>query len=125
MRKAHRHVPGVSQIAGRHNNLCMKIEQFQNSCMKGNIRWSTHGLSRIQQRALSRDDVIHCISTGELIEEYVDDFPTPSALILGKTFAGEPCHVVCGIQESMIIIITAYLPDITKFEADFKTRRIK
>jgi hypothetical protein len=58
--------------------------------------------------------------TGEIIEEYPDDYPYPSCLILG---ANTPLHVVCGISELELHIITAYVPDSAKWNDDLKTRR--
>ena len=36
---------------------------------------------------------------GEVIEEYPDDKPYPSALIFGKTTTDRPLHMVCAYAE--------------------------
>ena len=60
---------------------------------------------------------------GEIIEEYPDDYPYPSALIFGRKLAGEIIHVVCGIGEENLYFITAYEPNKEKFMDDLRTRR--
>ena len=58
-----------------------------------------------------------------MIEEYPDDFPNPSCLVFGYTVNGRILHVVTGCDNMQIYIMTAYYPDLSKFEDDFKTRR--
>ena len=60
---------------------------------------------------------------GEIIEDYPDDFSYPSCLIYGCANDGKIVHVVAGFDGNMVYIITAYIPNTTKFENDLKTRR--
>ena len=54
--------------------------------------------------------------------KYIDKFP--SCLILGKCLAGKPLHVVTGLDTGVLsCMITAYRPDLEKWENDFKTRK--
>ena len=101
------------------------IEEFRQFCSCDKIKWTTHGLERLQERDISVDDVKRCLMNGEIIEEYPDDFPKPSALIFGYRAIGNPLHVVCGINHECIYIVTAYVPTEEKFEPDLKTRRRK
>ena len=59
----------------------------------------------------------------EIIEDYPDDFPHPSCLIFGYTVEKRVIHVVVSKDEDNIGIITAYIPNLQKFEADLKTRK--
>jgi len=71
------------------------------------------------------DEVLTALNTGEIIEEYPDDQPYPSCLILGRTATNRPIHVVCApvSTERRLIIITTYQPDPALWEADFKRRK--
>ena len=91
---------------------------------KGNIEWQRHALERMMERGISRDVVKDVLSSGEMIEEYPDDKPYPSALFLGW-FQEQPFHIVTAYdaKSEHCFIITAYKPDLEHFEADFKTRR--
>lgn len=88
-------------------------------CQEDAISWTNHVLQRLIQRGISVSDVIEAIMTGEVIEDYPDDYPYPSCLVLG----GNKLHVVCGIGEGKLWIITAYRPTLDKWENDLKTRR--
>ena len=71
------------------------------------------------------DDVVQCLRTGKIIEEYPDDRPYPSCLILGRTVAGRPIHVVCAPVQSerRLIIITTYQPDPDRWDPELRRRR--
>lgn len=47
---------------------------------------------------------------GEIIEQYPDDYPYPSCLILGMSIEDKYLHVVIGNHESDLFLITAYFP---------------
>lgn len=103
----------------------MDIADLQQLCRDDSIRWTVHVLKRLFMRRISQADAVHAVLRGEIIEQYPDDYPYPSCLILGTTEAGEALHVVCGRGETDVWMITAYHPDPEEWEADLKTRRIK
>ncbi|WP_026767768.1 DUF4258 domain-containing protein [Selenomonas ruminantium] len=88
-------------------------------CKEDNISWTNHVLQRLIQRGIHTSDVVEAIMTGEIIEDYPDDYPYPSCLVLGSN----KLHVVCGVGEGRLWIITAYSPTPDKWESDLKTRR--
>jgi Domain of unknown function (DUF4258) len=49
----------------------------------GEILISHHARVRMFERNISTDDLITVISSGEIIEEYPEDEPCPSVLIMG------------------------------------------
>lgn len=90
-----------------------------------NIIWIKHCLERMGERGIKIADVKNCIKTGEIIEEYPDDFPNPSCLIFGVTTKSIVLHTVVGVDGKNLFIITAYYPTTDKFEEDLKKRREK
>ena len=70
-----------------------------------------------------QQDVENAIMAGEIIEQYPNDYPNPSCLVLGVTRKDEVIHVVCGLCEDTVWMITAYVPDLSIWESDFKTRK--
>jgi len=71
---------------------------------------SNHARVRMFERNISTDDLLEVISLGEIIEEYPDDEPCPSALILG--FINKAAyHVVAAICIDHLRIITVYIPE--------------
>jgi hypothetical protein len=61
--------------------------------------------------------------TGEIIEQYPNDYPYPSCLILGNKNTATPLHTVISCNGEKLWIITAYFPSSEKWMDDLKTRR--
>jgi hypothetical protein len=87
----------------------------------GEILISNHARVRMFERNISTDDLITIISSGEIIEEYHDDEPCPSVLIVGfiETVA---YHTVIAICTDHIRVITVYIPEENKW-IDYRRRR--
>ena len=81
-----------------------------------------HAVQRMFERDIFEIDVENTIKNGEIIEEYYDDKPYPSFLVLGLNY--KPLHVVFAKnhEENEIIIITVYYPDKEKWSDDYKRR---
>ena len=99
------------------------IDDFQKINKSENIIISLHGQLRLHERKISVDDVMNAIDNGEIIEQYPEDFPFPSCLILGLAVASMYIHVVVSMNDGKIYLITAYVPSADKWEADWKTRK--
>lgn len=58
-------------------------------------------------------EVYEAILNGEIIEEYMNDKPYPSILVLGHTLLKRPLHIVCAYDkiENTVIIVTVYQPN--------------
>ncbi|MFN0175031.1 MAG: DUF4258 domain-containing protein [Saprospiraceae bacterium] len=97
---------------------------FKRAISVGNILWRKHALEKMITRGISRDEVINVMENGEVIRQYFEDRPFPSALVLGFP-ENRAIHVVVSFDETaeQIFVITAYEPDLTIFEPDFKTKK--
>lgn len=104
----------------------MSRTEWIKAAEEGAVEWSAHALKSMFERDISREAVKHVIRTGEVIEEYPEDRPFPSILILGF-WQEKPLHAVTAYDTagSRLYIITAYVPDERHFESDWKVRRIK
>ena len=102
------------------NNL--DIKNIQSLYDNNAVVLTQHFLDRIEKREIELSQIKIAIRHGEVIELYPDDYPHPSVLILGRS-NNIPLHIVVGIGGSSIWLITAYHPDNTKWETDFKTRK--
>ena len=94
------------------------ICKIKDLCERACIRWTNHAFLMMMQRDISREDIRRGIVEGEVIEQYPMDFPNPSCLILGNGL-----HIVCGINEEEIHIITAYRPDPGKWSESLRERK--
>lgn len=84
---------------------------------------TAHAKTRLYERNISINDVISCISKGEIIKQYEDDKPLPSCLVLGVSVNNKYLHVVVSHDEEFIYLITAYYPDPKIWTKNFKKRR--
>ena len=102
----------------------IKITDIQALTLQGKIMWTEHVATRLRERGIKRTDVLECIENGEIIEQYPDDTPFPSCLILGNREAEKPLHVVVGFNiDTLCCIITAYRPNLDRWKPNFETRK--
>lgn len=83
-----------------------------------------HALRRMVERRVSDVDVRGAVENGEVIEDYPDDIPYPSQLILAH-ISGRPLHVVIArnADADEVIVITVYEPDPEQWDDEFKRRQ--
>ena len=101
----------------------MEISFIREMCAVGKLRWTNHMFVRLLQRNIKTEEIVYVLTHGEIIEQYPDDYPYPSCLVLGITVNGRPIHVVCGAGETELWLITVYYPSMEEWEPDFKTRK--
>ena len=87
----------------------------------GEILISHHARVRMFERNISTDELIPIISSGEIIEEYPDDEPYPSVLIMGFIDA-VAYHIVIALCRDHIRVITVYIPEEDKW-IEYRRRR--
>lgn len=82
-----------------------------------------HAVRRMYERGISDEDVRHVLMLGDVIEEYPDDLPYPSRLVLGWR-AGRPLHIVAAESTNTdeTIVITVYEPDAGLWQPGFRER---
>ena len=86
---------------------------------------TSHTLKRFRERKISFDDVISGINTGKIIEQYPNDYPHPSCLILGFDISGNLIHICVGTDDEYLFIITVYYPDEEQWNNTFEIRKGK
>ena len=101
----------------------MDINEYRAVNNAENIVITQHGWKRLQERGILLGDVMAAIDNGEIIEEYPEDYPFPSCLILGSSVQGDLLHTVVSLNDGLIYLITAYFPDPEAWEPDLKTRK--
>lgn len=101
----------------------LEIDALRRICKPESFEITIHAAQQIMRRNILLSDIISCINTGEIIEQYPDDYPYPSCLILGYSDQHKPLHAVIGSNQQTLWLITAYYPDIAKWQSDFKTRK--
>ena len=84
-----------------------------------------HALSQMNSpgRMISANEVRRVVLGGKIIENYPEDVRGHSCLMLGFGREGRAIHVVCAPKDEYLAIISTYVPSLSKWETDFKTRR--
>lgn len=109
------------RMANSLRSTTIRRQNFMNCAI---IHYSRHAFERMFERAIAPDVIREVVSKGEIIANYPDDRPFPSALILGFDHA-RPIHVVVAhnAAASACYVVTVYVPDPTLWDAAFKQRR--
>jgi hypothetical protein len=87
------------------------------------LRFSRHAFERMFQRGIDPNAVAQIVASGEVIAEYPDDQPFPSALLLGF-HEGQPVHAVVAHDPATggCHVVTIYRPDPVLWDQAFKKR---
>ena len=105
------------------NEELLNIEKIKDYILKRKIIWTKHCLNRINQRDILISDIKKAMNNGKIIEYYYEDYPYPSCLVMGKSKDNRIIHIVCGMSGDLLYMITAYYPEIDKWEKNMKNRR--
>ena len=101
----------------------LSISDFSFLNYDGSILVTRHAAHRLSERGIFMADIENCFKSGEIIEQYENDKPLASCLILGFTTQGRPLHVVASCDGEYIYLISAYYPNEEFWNSDYKTRR--
>lgn len=88
-----------------------------------NFKVTKHVTERFKERGIKLRNVRNALLNGEIIEQYPNDYPFPSCLVLNFLDGETPIHVCVGLGDNKLWIITAYYPNTDEWEDDFKTRK--
>ncbi len=88
------------------------------------IIFRIHAIQRMFERSITDTDIRNVLTHGETIENYPNDTPYPSRLVLGWSGV-RPLHIVVAdnAEENKWIVVTVYEPNPRQWESDFKRRK--
>ncbi|MBI5658797.1 MAG: DUF4258 domain-containing protein [Nitrosomonadales bacterium] len=88
------------------------------------LHFSRHAFERMFQRGINPGAVARMVAGAEVIVEYPDDQPFPSALLLGF-YGKQPVHAVVAREPATgnCHLVTIYWPDPIIWDESFKKRR--
>lgn len=102
------------------------LEQVRVLAARGDVRVSLHGYEELAADGVHVHDIVKGLETAVVVEDYPTYPKGPCVLVLEQDEAGQPIHVVWGIpmgQDSPAVVVTAYRPDPTKWDATWLRRR--
>ena len=74
------------------------LKKIKHAALNNSIIWGKHSYIRINERLITKDEIISAINVGEIIEDYSDDKPFPSCLIFAIV-NNRPIHVVVAYDD--------------------------
>lgn len=82
-----------------------------------------HAVENMALRRVTVSEVSAVLDSGIVIEDYPNDWPYPSRLVLGWS-GTRPLHVVAAdnVQAQETIVITVYEPDPARWDSTFTQR---
>ena len=88
------------------------------------LHFSRHAFERMFQRGINPDAAAQIVANGEVIADYPDDQPFPSALLLGY-YGSQPVHAVVAHEPTTgaCYLVTIYWPEPVIWDESFKKRR--
>ncbi len=101
----------------------MDIENVINAIRSSRVRITDHADEEASDDTLTYEEIYSSVIQCEVIENYLNDKPYPSCLIMGKNFSGEPIHSVWAYnpKNQWAVLITVYRPDPERW-VDWKLR---
>ncbi len=86
--------------------------------------FTRHARKRILERGVRLDAVFGALEAATVVEDYPDDTPYPSRLVLGWA-GGQPLHLVLAgpTAKGDTIVVTLYEPDPELWEPGFVRRK--
>jgi hypothetical protein len=88
------------------------------------IIFRMHAVQRMFERGIPVEAVRQVLQSGEMIEDYSDEMPTPGGLISAKR-GQRPIHVVQAenTENDELVVITVYEPDTSQWKPGFRNRK--
>lgn len=105
----------------------MQVDRIRACFAENRVLYTYHARQEMRLEEfgpIREQQVFEASQVGETIEEYPDDQPYPSCLIMGQTQTDRPLHLVCAYnkEDDQAIVITVYEPDPACW-IDFRKRR--
>lgn len=110
-------------MVGNNGDFVIKIERLIQYFKDDTVLITHHAAERFRQRGIKMKDIRCGIFSGKIIEQYPEDSPFPSCLVLGYACDHRPIHIVMSDERTASRIITAYIPDPEKWELNWETRK--
>jgi len=101
----------------------MDVENIISSIRNSRVKITDHADEEAVNDNLTYEEIYYSVMQGEIIEDYPNDNPYPSCLIMGKNFSGEPIHSVWAYNPESLwtVLITVYRPNPERW-IDWKVR---
>jgi hypothetical protein len=100
------------------------LEAIRQAIRDTRFNITNHADEEMESDGIFEEQLFAAILGGEIIEDYPNDVPFPSCLILGFDETHRPIHsvVAYSADQALAIMVTTYVPDPGRW-IDFRIRR--
>jgi len=101
------------------------IEQIRSLIREQKVRVSRHGYDELANDGLYFDELLAGFESAVVVEDYPAFVKGPCVLVLQQDSAASPVHVLWGVAAGSTepaVLVIAYRPDPTRWDADFLRR---
>jgi len=98
----------------------IKADWIQTKVRDNQYYFSRHADQERQNDNLTIVEIEEALLSGMVIENYDDTGRGESCLVVGFTNQGKPIHVVAGMRDWELVVITAYIPSPPKFKNPYE-----
>jgi hypothetical protein len=91
------------------------LAQIQAQAVTETLRLTVHAREAMRDEAITLDDVLETIATGQILEDYPEHRRGACCLLGGQTRGGRPVHLVCTSTQPVLVLITVYEPQPPKW----------
>jgi hypothetical protein len=88
----------------------------------GRYQFKLHALQRINERGILPSEVRDALLACSVVEDYPDDKRGHSCLVWGKAARGRDLHMVCGLTDEIVWVVTIYEPKPDTWETPLRRR---
>jgi len=106
---------GESGPAGEATSRAARLAQIQVHARAETLRVTLHARDAMRDEAITLDEVLEAMTTGQILEDYPDHRRGACCLLGGQTRGGRPVHLVCTSTQPVLVLITVYEPQPPKW----------
>ena len=88
----------------------MLLEQLQNQAATGHLRLTLHAHREMVEEEITLNELLEAIKSGQVLENYPEHRRGACCLVSGTSVKGRSIPIVCTTAQTVLIIITAYVP---------------
>ncbi len=86
------------------------LARVKTQAAAGAYRVTQHAQQEMLEEEVRLDEVLQAVARAETLEHYPEHRRGACCLLNGNTDQGRPLHVVCTVEQPLLILITVYEP---------------
>lgn len=106
---------GAPQPPVEATNTAVILAGIQAQAATETLRLTAHAREAMRDEAITLDEVLEAMATGEMLENYPEHRRGACCLRAGRTAAARPLPMVCTSTQPVLVLMTVYEPQPPKW----------